>query len=187
MKKILPESIPKEIEDLVLSISTVETIPKNTMLIEANKKCLYGYVVIEGAFVMQYVHPKNGEERTVSFHLRDYQPNMAPAEAFFMGKLSEYQVKSVKDSKVLKISSDALEKIRTVEPLLAEHYIQILITYMIHQDKVKTKLVVLKPEEFYEDLVKNEPQIIKHFSSKYIAEYIGISREWLSKLKAKAL
>lgn len=187
MKKILPESIPKEIEDLMLSISTIETIPKNTTLIAAHKKCLYGYIVIEGAFVMQYVHPKTGEERTVSFHLRDYQSNMAPAEAFFMGKLSEYQVKSVEDSKVLKMSADALEKIRATEPLLAEHYIQLLITYMIHQDKIKTKLVVLKPEEFYEDLVKNEPQIIKHFSSKYIAEYIGISREWLSKLKAKAL
>lgn len=171
--------------DLIQSISTIEVVSKNKILIAAHKRTNYGYLVLEGAFVMQYVHFKNGEERTVSFHLNNYQSYMAPAESFFKGAISMHQIKAVENAKVLQFSSDGFEKLRRENSDFAEYYIQLLKEAVVRQGEMKTKVTIFKPQEFYNDLVKNEPEVIKHFPSKYIAEYMSISREWLSKLRSK--
>lgn len=183
-KRMEALSSSAEVAKLMLGISQIETIPKNKILIPAGKKCRYGYIVLEGAFVMQYVG-NNGIPRTVSFHLNNHHPYMAPAEAFFMGTLSEYQVKAVDESIVLRISSTDIERLKATHVEFDKSHSETLLEYLIKQDKMKTKLVMLKPEELYHDMIKNEPYIIESFPSKYIAEYIGISREWLSKLRSR--
>jgi hypothetical protein len=51
------------------------------------------------------------------------------------------------------------------------------------ENNLKNKVISESSENLYKYLIASCPQVIKVVSSKYIAEFMGITPEWLSKLK----
>ena len=47
----------------------------------------------------------------------------------------------------------------------------------------RTKLLTYSPKRMYELLISDYQQLIQNVSSRHIANFIGISPEWLSNLK----
>jgi hypothetical protein len=45
------------------------------------------------------------------------------------------------------------------------------------------KIIAYSSERLYNYLIQNHPIIIQQVPTKFIAEFMGISSEWLSKLK----
>ena len=56
---------------------------------------------------------------------------------------------------------------------------------MIAENDFRVKLITLSPEEMYNHITEKYPAVTMNVPSKYIAEFIGISAEWLSKIKRK--
>jgi len=66
-----------------------------------------------------------------------------------------------------------------------DFYIQRLINALLIEDEFKTQIISKSSEKLYQYLISEYPQIILNFPSKHIAEFMGITQEWLSKLKKK--
>ncbi|MEL6670459.1 MAG: hypothetical protein AAFP08_15920, partial [Bacteroidota bacterium] len=66
---------------------------------------------------------------------------------------------------------------------IARFYHDVVITAMVEENEVKTKLIAYSSREKYDFILQEMPTVIQKVPSKYIAEFCGISAEWLSKLR----
>ncbi|WP_299213344.1 Crp/Fnr family transcriptional regulator [uncultured Aquimarina sp.] len=55
------------------------------------------------------------------------------------------------------------------------------------QHKFTSMLTSLKPEDRYKYLLKNNPELIKRIPLQYLASYIGVARETLSRIRKRSL
>jgi hypothetical protein len=51
------------------------------------------------------------------------------------------------------------------------------------ENDFKLKIISYSTERLYSYLIEHCPEVIQKVPSKFIAEFMGISSEWLSKLK----
>jgi hypothetical protein len=59
-----------------------------------------------------------------------------------------------------------------------------LITQALQEENdFKLKIISYSSERLYSYLITHCPKVIQQVPSKFIAEFMGISSEWLSKLK----
>lgn len=56
---------------------------------------------------------------------------------------------------------------------------------VIQKDKLTTKLMTFTPERQYEDLLQNRPHLIQRVPQYYLAQYIGVQPESLSRIKKR--
>ena len=69
---------------------------------------------------------------------------------------------------------------------LANFFNNYIIVNALKQESALRKMInAFSKEELYNYLIDNCNPVIKNIPSKYIAEFIGISAEWLSKTKRK--
>jgi CRP-like cAMP-binding protein len=183
--KLIQIGIPAELLQPVLNISTLKTVRSQHKLIEVGQLNNEIFIVLKGSFVSQYVHPETGDERTINFFMVNYHPFMTLIDAYFSGSKSFYRLKAVSNACILVFPKNELLKLREDNILFRDFYDQSIITGLVQVGELMTKLIVLKSVDFYNYLIAENPMIIQSIPSKYIAEFMGISREWLSKLKNK--
>ena len=108
-------------------------------------------------------------------------------ESFFKQKPSYESIQALEETTVHYISYDELQFIyknflefNFVARVLAEHY------YTLSEQRLYS-LRMQRSQERYEHLIKNFPEIILRVPSKFIASYLGISEETLSRIKSKKI
>jgi hypothetical protein len=68
-------------------------------------------------------------------------------------------------------------------PRIKDFYQQQIIHALLIELNFRIKLLSLSPQKIYKLLISDYQPIIQNVSSRHIANFIGISPEWLSKLK----
>lgn len=104
--------------------------------------------------------------------------------SFLLVKPTELQIMALKNSKLTCFKKEDLDrlydsniKFQKIGRIMAEkYYIEFVQRLRINH---------LPPKERYEMLIKNAPEFIQHIPQYKIASFIGVSAEWLSKLRAK--
>ncbi|MEM6395004.1 MAG: Crp/Fnr family transcriptional regulator [Bacteroidota bacterium] len=160
----------------------VHTKAKQT-LIDPGDICKYSYLIISGGFVCRYIHENSGAACTINFYLDDLHPIMACVDSFFTQVPTHCELKAIADSVVIATSKDLVDELRAKDPYFARFYHDVVVTAMVEENEVKTKLIAYSSREKYEFILQEMPTVIQKVPSKYIAEFCGISAEWLSKLK----
>jgi hypothetical protein len=103
---------------------------------------------------------------------------------FFENRPSDLQLKALRKSTVYAFSKVDLNFL-TGDDEFNRFYHQKIITALIEESSLKTKLISLSSESFYKYLLKEHKEIIQNVPSKYIAELMGITPQWLVKIKLK--
>jgi CRP/FNR family transcriptional regulator, anaerobic regulatory protein len=89
------------------------------------------------------------------------------------------------DCELYYISFEELEKLNNASHQW-ERISRIFITkYAFQQGNRLLVLQTMTAEEKYDYLIKNAPQVVQNILNKYIASYLGITRETLSRIRAK--
>ncbi len=160
-------------------------IKTHQKLIDVGDILKYYYIVLKGGFVLQYVMPYSGIEKTVNFHLKNHQPFITIWESFFTKKSSKFQLKSITNSDVLQLKLKDIERLYISDNEFKHFYEKNMKQDLLSEREMKTYLISYKVKELYNYLQSEKPNIIKNVPTKYIAEFLGVSREWLSKIKNK--
>lgn len=142
------------------------------------------FVVKKGGVVLYHIHPTTGVERAINFFIPDYHPIATVAESFAYSKPSKYRLATFTNSQLIEVSREDILQLRSdpkLDILFQHHGVKTL----LDKNELRAMLISLSSEEMFKYLHTHLPQVIQQVPSKYIANFLGISPQWLSKLKHK--
>lgn len=178
-------NLPSDLREHIFELGELRSVKNLQSLVEIGECCNEIFLVLEGAFVCQYFEEELAIERTVDFHTSTFHSFMTVAESYFYNKKSMYRIKAIRSSKVLVFKKLIVNKLLANNQILHQFCISGITSALISEITMKSKLITLPADKLYAYLITNHPQIIQQIPSKYIAEFIGITQEWLCKLKRK--
>lgn len=161
------------------------SIKSNQLLIKSGQINTHLYYVLNGGFVCRFVSEDAETERTINFYLNELHPVMACIDSYFSQSKTSCELRAINDSTVLAISKEVIDSLVVVDSNLKLLFDQLLTKALIEENDLKLKIISCKPDVLYQYIIKEFPTVIHKVPSKYIAELMGISAEWLSKLKSK--
>jgi len=176
------EELNQDIWGLVEPMLELVTIPEATAIVRFNEVEKYIYFIKSGS-VRLYI-PKEGEEDiTFSFAFAD--EFVSAYDSFLSEEPCEYQLETITEITVLRLSKDNLKML--YENTNFGNYIGRLIAENLFVKKKDREMSLLTrtAEQRYDDLFTSHPQLIKEIPLKYIASFIGITPQALSRIRAR--
>ncbi len=183
------------IENFNVSDEVIRSIKSQLKFIQVKSKdtlilpgeiCKNMYFIFEGGFVCRYVHSKTGEAKTINFYLPDLHPFMACVDSYFTQIPTNCELRAIADSIVVSLPKSQIDILREKDKYMAKLYDELVVTAMTEENELKIKLIAYSSKEKYDFILQEFPVVIQRVPSKYIAEFCGISPEWLSKLKKQS-
>ena len=147
--------------------------------------CTQLYFVVSGGFVCRYFNENLEIPKTINFYLDDLHPFMACVDSYFSQQPTACELRAVRDSIVLSMSKKNLDALMQSNPVLQGFYDTLVIQALVEENELKLKIISHNAEQLYQYLLDELPAVIQKVPSKYIAEFMGISAEWLSKVKRR--
>ena len=157
----------------------VKTLKKKEFLLQDDKVCNFIAFISIDSF--RQFHIKDGVEKTcdISFEnawITDFQ-------SFTSGTAGIMNLQAMEDSTVFLIKKQDLFKLyrecnkyETFGRLMAEQVAQ-------RATEIAMSLSSDKPEERFQNLIKKQPDLFQRVPQKYIANFLGISPESLSRIR----
>ena len=189
MNECLLNSIQTKIN---LSIEEVETLQsfwkqkrlaKNEYLVRNGEICKYDSFVISGSFKASYIHSETGKEEILFFAIENWWAT--DLNSFANQVTSDYNIQALEESVVEQISYQSFEKLLRTIPKMERYFRLILQGYAA---SIQRRIILSNShsaEERYENFLKKYPKIAQKIPQYLIASYLGITPEFLSKLRSK--
>jgi hypothetical protein len=175
--------MPEMVIDEIINSSKIVNVKSHKKVLEYNEVSENAYVILSGGFVSVMKNKATNEEVAVNFFIPDYQPYMTSYDSFNYSIPSNCALKSFTNSNILIIPKSKVFEIKDKSEEFMKLYYQISIDGLLERNRIRTYFQNMTSEERFTHLQQEYPQVIREVPSKYIADYIGISPQWLSKLK----
>lgn len=181
LRKHIEEIVPVSDEDfqLIKSYFTLRKIKKHQYLLQEGEPVIFEYLILSGVFRMFYLDT-NGREHIVQFAgenwwISDYQ-------AYFTRARGILHITCMQEGEVLCMKLEGRETL-SARLHTMEHFFRVKLTkgYAAQQRRI-ISLLSSTPQQRYEEFGDLYPQLMQQIPKKYIAEYLGVSRETLSRL-----
>ncbi|MDR7127965.1 CRP-like cAMP-binding protein [Algoriphagus sp. 4150] len=168
--------------DAVKPFFTIRRVLKNQYLIQQGDDAKYEYLILTGIFRVFYLDDQ-GKEHIIQFATENWW--MSDYIAYFNQKKANMYVLCMEPGEVLCLTLEGRENLSMLLPKM-EHFFRIKLTngYMALQQRI-ISLLSSNPQQRYEEFANQYPNLMLKIPKKYIAEYLGVSRETLSRLYAK--
>ena len=185
---ILKQNIAKHI-----SLSELETagfcslfkpkkVKKKDFILRAGQVCKFEAFVTKGLFKVYHIDPA-GFEQILYFAVEDWW--ITDIDSFTNQKPSQLFIEAIEDSEVLVISKKdkdlAYDTIPVIEKLFR---IMTQKTHVALQRRMIDNLSKTADQR-YLDFIEKYPQLAQRLTNLQIAAYLGISHEFLSKIRKK--
>lgn len=158
-------------------------IKKGHYLLQQGQLCLGDYFVLSGSLIQGWPDQK-GKVYVVQFALKDWW--IADWDSILRGQPSRYQIRALEDSTLLYISYTRLQDLFVQVPAL-ERYFRVIFQQAFAAQQRRIGWLQLPALLRYREFIRAYPGLELILSQALIAAFLGITRESLSRLKAKAL
>ena len=173
---------PDKIGDII-SKGKLLHIKSQSLLIKSNTICDKAYFVLKGGFVCRFIDEELEIEKTINLYLEDFHPFMSCVDSFFLETKTQCELRAIAHSEVIEFNKKDIDTIISQDIDLFKFYHSLVTQALQEENDFKLKIISYSSERLYSYLISHCPKIIQQVPSKYIAEFMGISSEWLSKLK----
>lgn len=158
------------------------SISKSDCLLKEGSVCNYYYFVEEG--ILRNFYTKKGIEVTTGFTFpNDVATNFRSS---LLKKESDETIQAVVDSKVYRMSIQDFEMIKDKYPELREIRETLTSAYVLLLEERLHSIQFCTAAERYRFLLENNSYILKQIPLTYIASYLGVTLETLSRIRANA-
>lgn len=171
MLKSLLANIPHEII----------AVPAKTILLEAGRTADKLFVVRSGCIRQWY--NANGKDVTCQFFFEDTL--VLSVESFINSVPSEYTLETMLPSEIYVIKGEDIQEWLRNNPEAMADMAKFALERMIHYSKLFLSRIKETPQERYDALVKEHPEIISRIPQHHIATYLGISPVSLSRIRGR--
>ncbi len=182
LRQIIKESISISEEDLDFMTSLFEPLilKKETYFLEIGKWCNHVAFIKSGMMRIFYTNDK-GDDTTCHFAL----PNefVTSLSSFTSQTPSTENIQAILPTELLLISKQNLELLYQKIPVAQEFSRKVIENSAMIMEKRFSLFLNNSAEERYQHLLKNHPVLIQTVPLNYLASYLGISPQHLSRLR----
>lgn len=181
LRKHIEEITPVSNEEFtyISTFFTHKRVRKHQYLIQDGEMVNCEYWIAKGIFRAFYLDA-DGKEHILQFAVENWW--LSDYEAFFNQTEAKINVICMEDAEVFCLTLLAREKLAS-EMHKMEHFFRMKLSkgYAAQQRRI-ISLLSGNPKQRYEEFGALYPDIMQKIPKKYIAEYLGLSRETLSRL-----
>lgn len=182
IEKVLSGLNPESRDYFHASVKSKE-FPKNKIALRAGDICRYTFVVEEGCMRKYYL--KDGIEITSEFI---FPGEMAVSfSSFLQQKPSREFIHTLENSKVRMIPYSVFKFMRTNHSEIRNTDFEILANYCSWLENRLYHLRFHTARERYQNLLDTQPQLVQKIPLTYIASYLGITLETLSRIRSQII
>ena len=159
-------------------------LPKKTKLVESDDMVNYVFVLTTG-LLRWYFYSEDGTENNVFFSSEADEASIIGIPEYYADKReTKYTIEAVTDTQILMFPKDKFEELAFQHKGIFQFYIKSLKT-IINILRIRTEqFCSASPSTRYEDFLIARSYITKNTNRKYIANFLGITPNSLSRLSA---
>lgn len=155
-------------------------MPKNRILENVGKIPQHLYYIISG-FMRLFYYNDNGDE--VTTHLNCPHGFFTAFSDFINQTKALVNVETVTECQLLRITKSDYDKLVSISTFWKDYGMQVLQESLIYNEERSKDLATLSAEQRYLKLMKSYPNIIQNVPLQYIASFLGIKPESLSRIR----
>lgn len=181
---LLHLSVPQEDIVYFYSLFTNKKYKKSTLLLHEDVIAHEVYFILSGS-MRQYFYDENGLESTCNFAFEgDFITDL---ESFSRQSRSTTRILTTETTECLVINCQDLAKCMRERPTINNFVQQLMEKISFQNIRRIQSLLTQSPEQQFEALVIDKPQILQRIPQRYIAQYLGIAPESLSRIRKRLL
>jgi CRP-like cAMP-binding protein len=167
-------------KDYFTSLLKHRTLKRRQFLVQAFDVCKYESFILKGC-LKEYFTDDNGKDHIVRFVTEEYWTS--DIESFIKGTPATLNIEALEDCELLQIDYASLELLFQTNPKFERFYrIAFQESYISFQNRIISNLSK-SIEDRYQDFAKKYPTLVQRVPQNQIAAYLGVSAEFLSKVK----
>lgn len=158
---------------------TEKEIASKTILLREGEVANTIYFIKKGC--LREWFNKDGKDITFQFFFEG-QP-VASIDSFMNKTPSLFTIESIEQTTILSISKSDFEKLFNSYPEFKTGFQEFIFQRFRNYSELFLSRIKDTPQERYEDLLKNHPELIKRVPQHYIASFLGITPISLSRIR----
>lgn len=184
--KVISQKVSLAQTDIDLCKACFELVlfPKNRVIEEAGTVPRYLYFVVKG-FMRLFHHNENGDEVTTHINC---PPGFLTSYFHFINQtVADENVECITECELLRITKANLDQLVSQSPAFKDFSILVFQQSLAYNEIRSRELATLTAEQRYKKLIENYPGIIHHVPVQYIASFLGMKPESLSRIRKRML
>ncbi len=163
-----------------LSRFEIKTLAKKEYLLSAGEHCNSKAYLNKGC-ARNYVLDEKGHERILFFSFEDWW--LGDFDSYYSGKPGTNYIQMLEDSELLVISRADFEKSEQEIPKLKQWYASKILRSVSAARNRMEEMKTLSAQERYLLLLEKQPHIFQRIPLQYIASYLNIEPQSLSRMR----
>jgi CRP-like cAMP-binding protein len=186
IREYLSRSVRLTEEEIKIFENSLELrlVPKKTILLQAGEVCNFEAYINKGC-IREYFIDDTGIELTLQFATEDWW--VSDITSFEDQIPSDMYIETLEDCELLVLTRQSKENLINEVPQLERMFRLMIQRHLSKLQKRLFKTVSSTAMDQYIEFVTRYPTISQRVSQQYIASYLGITPEFLSRLRAKHL
>lgn len=156
-------------------------IPSKTILLQEGEISKNIFFIKKGC--LREWFNKDGKDITFQFFFEG-QP-VASIDSFINQKPSLFNIESIEPTTIISIGKADFEKLLNAYPQFKNGFYDFIFQRFRVYGQLFLSRIKDTPQERYEDLIKNHPEIIRRVPQHYIASFLGITPISLSRIRSR--
>lgn len=177
-------TLNKEEEFILLSKITYRKYLKNQYVVQQGDICKYSNFIISGCTKTFYLDV-NGQEHIIMFSIEDWWAS--DIGSFITQTSADYNVQCIENTELIQFSYDNQDEILQKIPKLERFFRKIIEKGLVASQKRIVRNFSLSAKEQYVYFKTQYPKIEQRIPQYMIASYLGITKEFLSKIKGQII
>lgn len=174
--------ITNEDWDIFESILETKKLKKKEYLLKQGQICRGIYFLSEGTIRTFHINNDGKEINTAFYFQNDF---LREIESMTNNIPSQKNIQAIENSTVLYIDKAKLVTLYKKSEFYQKLGRMILEKLTISEQKYSSFLTTYSPKERYLHILENRPELIERIPLQYLASYLGISRESLSRIRKR--
>jgi CRP-like cAMP-binding protein len=167
--------------DYILSHYIIKKVRKHAFLVQEGDYVKHEWFVLKGCLKAFVTDAKNDKDFIFQFAVEDWW--ITDREAFFSKSKATINIDCLEDCELLGITLENRTKLAS-EMHKYEHFLAVKSNWgYISLQKRLQMMIMATAQERYERFILQYPHLINRIPKSFIASYLGVSRETLSRLK----
>lgn len=154
-------------------------VPAKTVLLREGEVAGKAYYIEKGCLRLWFNH--DGKDITFQFFFEGQ--GVASIESFRTGQPSVYSIETIEPCTVRAVSRTDLQTILESTPRLKQEIEDHTFQRLLFYQKLFLSRITNSPQERYDELVRNYPELLQRVPQHYIASYLGITPVSLSRIR----
>ena len=174
---------PEELS-VVENCMQLREIPKKTFLLNAGDVCNFEAYVMKGC-IREYFIDHKGQELTLEFAVEDWW--VSDITSFENQTPSIMYIETLEDCELLVLSRESKDELLARVPKLERMFRLMIQRHLSVLQKRLFRTVSYTAMDKFEEFLRRYPSLPQRVPQHYIASYLGITPEFLSKLRKRQM